>query len=887
MRRTPLLVLLVATVALLPAIRSSGADHASVRRATLRNGLRIVVVRDALAPVATTVVTYRVGSFNAPPGFPGTPHALEHMMFRGAPGLSAEQLASIAAALGGDFNAETEETATRYYFTVPATDVPLALRVEALRMRAILATDASWARERGAIEQEVAQDLSDPEYRLFSRLRSLLFAGTPLAHDALGTRESFDRTSAARLRRFHREWYVPNNAVLVVAGDVDPARTLAQVRTLFESIPARQLPHRPRIRPAPLHASAFERESDRPEGLAVLAFRFPGFDSPDSAAAQVLVDVLGSRRGELYGLVPDGKALSAEFDYEPFPGAGVGYAIASYPRGGDGAALAAHVKAALRRAVTGGVSPQLVEAAKRRAVTAAEFRKNSVQGLALAWAQALAVEDRSSPDDAVEAIRKVTAADVDRVVGRYLDLDTATQALLKPHEAGVSLTARPGRHVESPASEPSGPVALPSWARKPLSTLPSYVPPPQPQDRLLANGLRLVLCPRPGSRTVGVFGRIRTNPDVQTPQGKEGVADLLEELFPWGSTSLDRLGLETELDRIAADETAGTHFSLEVLAANFDRGAALLADNLLHPALPEGAFETLRRQKTEALAGLLDSPAYQARRALREALLPPGDPALREATPATVASVTLEDVKVYFQRVFRPDLTTVVVVGDVDPAHAEEVIETLFGSWTAEGPPPDTDLSPVPPNAPSSVAVQDPGREQEEVTLAQTVAVGRGHPDYYALTLGTEVLGGGFFAARLYRDLRERSGLVYSAEAALEAGRKRSTYVVAYGCDPPNAATARAIVDRDLRFLQEVPIGPAELERAKSLLIRQLALANADVEGVAEGLLERSLNGLPLDEPVAAAERYRDLTAEEVRAAFARWLRPQDLAQVSLAPPQT
>ncbi|MBI5445876.1 MAG: insulinase family protein [Deltaproteobacteria bacterium] len=136
------------------------------------------------------------------------------------------------------------------------------------------------------------------------------------------------------------------------------------------------------------------------------------------------------------------------------------------------------------------------------------------------------------------------------------------------------------------------------------------------------------------------------------------------------------------------------------------------------------------------------------------------------------------------------------------------------------------------------------------------------------------------------QDLRERSGLAYSAEAALEAGRKRSTYVVAYGCDPPHAATARAIVDRDLRFLQEVPMGPAELERAKSLLIRQLALADADVEGVTEGLLERSLYGLPLDEPVVAAERCRDRTAEEVRAAFARRLRPQDLAQVSLAPAQ-
>ena len=197
----------------------------------------MVIVKNTLAPVVTTQVNYLVGSVEAPQGFPGTAHALEHMMFRGSPGLSAAQLSTIAAAMGGNFNADTQQTVTQYFFTVPAEDLEIALHVEAVRMRGVLASELLWGQERGAIEQEVAQDLSSPQYVFYDRLLREMYAGTPYALTALGTRESFQQTTGAMLKAFHDTWYAPNNAILVIVGNLDPDQTLLTVRRLFEAIP--------------------------------------------------------------------------------------------------------------------------------------------------------------------------------------------------------------------------------------------------------------------------------------------------------------------------------------------------------------------------------------------------------------------------------------------------------------------------------------------------------------------------------------------------------------------------------------------------------------------------------------------------------------------------
>ncbi|SPE53143.1 hypothetical protein SBV1_1650006 [Verrucomicrobia bacterium] len=173
---------------------------------------------------------------------------------------------------------------------------------------------------------------------------------------------------------------------------------------------------------------------------------------------------------------------------------------------------------------------------------------------------------------------------------------------------------------------------------------------------------------------------------------------------------------------------------------------------------------------------------------------------------------------------------------------------------------------------------------QDRVVLAETVGLTRTNAEYYPLELGNHVLGGGFYATRLYRDLRENSGLVYFVSSDFNIGQTRGTYVVEYACDPPNVGKARAIVVSNLRDLQNKPVTPRELQQAKVLLLREIPLSESSVDRIAQAWLARSQLDLPLDEPIRAAHRYLALSAADVRAAFARWLRPNDLVEVTQGP---
>lgn len=293
---------------------------------------------------------------------------------------------------------------------------------------------------------------------------------------------------------------------------------------------------------------------------------------------------------------------------------------------------------------------------------------------------------------------------------------------------------------------------------------------------------------------------------------------------------------------------------------------------------------TSSRNRAQFVAGNLKSPGYRFARAINVGLLPKEDPALREATPQTVSSRGIDEVRKYYTDTVRPDLTAIVVIGDVSAEEAKSVIEKWFGGWKASGAKPDVTLPKVPLNGPSATTVPDPSQLQDTVDLSQLVGITRFDPDYFALQLGNHVLGGGFYATRLYHDLRQVNGYVYTVDVRLNAGKTRTTYTVEYACDRANVVKARQLIVRDLISMQKENVTPEELQQAKALILRQLPLTQSSEDDLGRALIARAQLGLPLDEASRAAKRYYALTADEVRAAFAKWIRPDSFVQVVRGP---
>src|SRR6201996_3588760 len=365
------------------ALPLHAADPSNVTRATLSNGLQVVIVRSTLAPVVTVELNFKVGGDETPPGFPGSAHAEEHMAFRGCTGMTADQTAAIYAQLGGRDNADTQQNITQYYTTVPAAHLDVALQAQAACLRGVDNSEEEWSHERGAIEQEVSRDLSNPTYKFIDRLNNDMFAGTPYAPAPLGTRASFDATTGAMLNDFHKRWYTPSNAILVIVGDVDAAATLAKIKQMYGDIPPHPVPEHPAVNLSPVKPETFTLDSNLPYVLGFIAYRMPGTDSPDYAAAQILSDILASQRGDIYGMVPAGKALYASFGMgENYPKASVGYGELALPAGADATGPINEIRQIVEGYAQKGLPQDLFDAAKRDEIASAEFQRNSIPGLA-------------------------------------------------------------------------------------------------------------------------------------------------------------------------------------------------------------------------------------------------------------------------------------------------------------------------------------------------------------------------------------------------------------------------------------------------------------------------------------------------------------------------
>jgi len=865
-----------------PSPAPSAAASANVVRETLANGLKVVLLPDRLAPVATLSLAYAVGSNDDT--MPGVAHATEHMLFRGTKDVSAGQYADITARAGSQYDAQTTNIFTQFYGSFPSSYLGLMIRLEADRMNGATITDAAWATERGAIEQEIRGHDSVPLYTEIGKLRAAVYAGTPYVTDAGGTIAGFEKMKASDIRAFYATWYHPNDATLVIAGDIDPVQTLAQIHAAFDPIPSVPVPPHPLISPAPLVTTTIDAGvADLPIPIAGVAYRFPHIGEADYPATEVLIAALDSGRGGLADLAATGKVLIADAESSAYREVGEGEIFAAGMPGAKPADVLKSVQGVIDGYIGSGIPDDLIAAAKTRLLAGQAYRQASIAGLAGVWTGAL-MFGRNSPDEVYDGIAGVTPADVNRVLKTYVK--NGLSILLAPKASASFSRPVANAGAENVKYHTDKVETLPDWTlayfRAPLRAPDESIAP----SHKLKNGLYFTARRVSMSPVVYVTGEIQTADELNEPLGKDGVSGITDGLLDYGTVTYDRKAYQAQTDTIAANISLGTSFSLRIPAANFDEGMRLLADGLLHPALPQSGLDVLRAQTAQSLAASAALPSTRAAIAETDALYPPGDPRRRHETPASVMSISMNDVKRWYRFTYRPELTAIAIAGDVDPAKAAEIVKKYFGTWKpGRGIEPSFDYPTLSARTGKSVKVTSQTDAQSSVTLTQVLAVHNDKPaDRIALQLANTMLSGTGVGSLLFRDVRTAKGYVYGIDSSMSIGRTQSTFSISFSADPKNARKAQAEAVAVVQQLQAADVPLETLQSAKAVLLAEQVLPLASYSGVAGDMLEDLEIGYSQKQSTTYWNALLNTTPAQIRAAMRKWIDTKRFTRVEVAP---
>lgn len=883
-RQTTLLAFLLALCTVQAAPAQNGPGDAGIFTTTLRNGLRVVVVEDRAAPVVQTGMWYGFGSLQETPGKTGLAHALEHMMFRGTPEISSGGLDDVVARLGAQMNGETNYDYTQFYFEMPADKLDVALAIESDRMQHASLSPAAWAIERNAVLNEIDGDASSPFFNLLSRVRAAAFPGQPAGRTPLGERSDVAHATVADIARYYDQWYAPNNATLVIAGDVDHATAFAKAQRFFGAIPSKKLPSWSELNPRPATETTVEAQFPFPFEVLDLAYAIPGDTQHGEPAISTLATLIENQRSPFYrALVESNIALAIETNADTQLKGGLLHIFIILNPGHTSREAASVFSTTLDSVLAGGFDPELVVAAKRLTIAERLYDADSIDGIGdLAGYtygivhESVADEDRRlaalTGDDLLAAARKYLSRPT--VVGHLSPNDTPPRGNSEKSTAEAS--------DDFSKRVPNGPIVEPRWIAKAVETPTTARSPLTPVEFALANGLRVIVQPKYDRPTVVIKGTIASSPAFE-PIGEEGMSRLASSVADYGSAQYPFAQRRKATDEMGAFVETGAEFSATAQTRDFERVVSILADGEAHPTFEDPWLSVERSQLANSLQSENQISGVLIDRAYNRLLLAGTDPTLRQPTAQSVSGITRTDLLAYAAAYWRPDLTTIAVVGDLSPQRVRSALEASFGTWRASGPKPDAHLMAM-PAASSGHDYIGTQANQVFIRLGQP-AISRSSQDYDTFAVLNQILGAsGAFESRLWQELRQKRGLVYSVDSSLEAGADRGDLRVELGASPARVVEAVAIVRQELRRLQEEPVSATELQEAKARLVSNALLEEASSSGQAEQLLDIAANHLPLDYYRTLNERFARITSADVQRVARTYLHPGSLVEVYAGP---
>jgi zinc protease len=887
-RLLPALALALIALAAPSAVRAQSADGGigdnGVYQTRLANGLQVVVVEDRAAPVVHTSVWYRFGSLYETPGKTGLAHALEHMMFRGTPEISAGGLDDIMARLGAQMNGQTDYDYTNYLLDMPADRVGIALQIEADRMQKLSLQPNEWAIEQRAVLNEIDGDESSPFYNLLSRVRAAAYPDLPAGRTPSGVRSDVANATVADLRKYYQEWYEPNNAALVVAGDVDHNTIFAMAKRDFGAIPKRALPAHQFTHPKAATGKVVDAEFPFPFEVLDLAYAVPGDTEPGEPAISTLSSLIPNERGPFYqALVETNVALAIEANADTQLRGGLMHIFIVLNPGHTGAEAQKVFQATMDSVLKSGFDPDLVTAAKRETLAERAYAADSIGGYGdlVGYTYGIVGERDRDEDSRLAAL---TSDSLLAAARTYLATPNVV-GHLTPNDKPAARSSQKSDAANSDNFSdraPNGPIVVPADIRAQLRKPTTARSKLAPVEFTLRNGLRVIVQEKRDRPTVYIGGSIASSPGF-VPPGKEGISRLASAVAGFGTEHYDFTQLRKATDDIGASIDLGQRFSAHGFAHDFETLLALLADGEQHPAFPDRWLSLERSQLANSVTTEQSISGVMVDRAYMQRLLSPDDPALRYPSPSSVASITRQDLLDYTKRYWRPDLTTIAIVGDITPERARRAVEAAFGSWSNQGATPSLSQLPLPPPH-TGHAYVGTDANQVFIQLGQP-AVARSSRDYDTFKLLSEMLGGpGYFQSRLWQELRQKRGLVYSVSTEVKSDKDRGDLEIQLNAAPRNVAAAIAIVRDQLERLRTQPVTATELQEAKVRIVSEALLNEASASGQLDEILQIAQDHLPLDYFSTLSQRYAGITAADIQRVAKEYVEPDRLIQVYAGP---
>ncbi|MEO8648458.1 MAG: pitrilysin family protein [Acidobacteriota bacterium] len=857
---------------------------------TLKNGLRVVLHEDKSTPVVAVNVWYHVGSKNEVEGRTGFAHLFEHMMFQGSRNYNTDYFTPLQEA-GGSINGTTNEDRTYYYETVPSNFLELALYLEADRMGGLLEamTQEKLDNQRDVVKNERRQRVDNQPYGTsFEKIGSIMYPkGHPYNWSVIGSLEDLQAASLDDVKSFFRQYYVPNNAVLVLAGDFNEAQARQWIEKYFGPIK-----NGPAItRPNPSQPKLDKEIRTVVEDAVPLPRRYMVWHSvrayaPDEAALDMLGFILSSGRNS---------RLQSNLVYAKEMAQQVNAGNSTSEISGEFQVTATARPGKSLDDIEKEINTE-IERIKREPPTADEMlrARNSIEAQTIFRLQTVLGKGGqistftgylNKPDyfqTDLDRYRKVTAADIQRVANTYLTSNRLVMSYV-PRQGEAPRANREANRPTSVATEKKDDALIAEQSAK--------LPKPGPNPKLalppiekakLANGLEVWMVQQHELPIVSMNLVLRSGSSNE-PDNRTGLASVTTSLLNDGTASRSASEIVNQLQSIGASVNANsgwdsTNVSMQTLTRNLDQALDIYSDIIQHPAFPANELESRRGRSLVGLRQQRSNPGAISNVVYNKVLYK-DHPYGRETTEATIKAITRDDIVNYYNSTFRPNNGVLIVVGDIDKTALKAKLEKAFASWkpgdvtTASLPAADT-LGKT-----AIYLVDRPNAAQSVVSIGQ-VGIDRANPDYFPVVVMNSILGGGI-TSRISMNLREEKGYTYGANSGWNFRKGAGPFSA--GGNIQTAVTKEAVFEfmKELNGIRgSIPVTQRELDYNKQALIRRYPAAFETVGQVSAQLSNLVVYGLPDSYFNDYIAKVNAVTLDDVNRVAKKYLDPEKMAIV-------